>query len=107
QELRQVILHGQGEEHLDVIKYELQHRFNLDVTFAKPRIPYRETITRLVRTHHKHKKQSGGAGQFAEVNLLMEPLRDSMSEHSELKVRDEQEISLNWGRKLIFRNCIV
>lgn len=107
QELRQVIIHGQGEEHLAVIKYELENRFNLDVEFVTPRIPYRETITRDVRTHYKHKKQSGGAGQFAEVNMLMEPLQDNIKEHSDLKVRDVEQIDLDWGGKLIFRNCIV
>ncbi|NGP76883.1 elongation factor G [Balneolaceae bacterium YR4-1] len=107
QELQQIIIHGQGEEHLSVIEYELKNRFNLDFEFHEPRIPYRETITQEVRTHYKHKKQSGGAGQFGEVYMLMEPLRDNMPEHSDLKVRDEQEIELEWGGKLIFRNCIV
>ena len=107
QELRQIIIHGQGEEHLAVIKYELENRFDLDIEFTTPRIPYRETITKAVRTQYKHKKQSGGAGQFAEVYLLMEPLNGSMPEHSDLKVRDEQEIDLEWGGKLVFRNCIV
>jgi len=107
QELRQVIIHGQGEEHLAVIKYELQNRFDLDIEFTTPRIAYRETITKKVRTHYKHKKQSGGAGQFAEVKMLIEPLKDNMPEHSDLKVRDVDEIDLEWGGKLIFRNCIV
>lgn len=107
QELQQIIIHGQGEEHLSVIEYELKNRFNLDFEFLQPRIPYRETITREVRTHYKHKKQSGGAGQFGEVHMLMEPLQDNMPEHGDLKVRDEQVIDLEWGGKLVFRNCIV
>lgn len=107
QELKQVIIHGQGEEHLAVIKHALERRFNLDLEFVEPRIPYRETITKEVRTHYKHKKQSGGAGQFAKISLLMEPLRDYMPEHHDLKVRDTEEIDLDWGGKLIFRNCIV
>lgn len=106
-ELQQVILHGQGEEHLGVIEYELGHRFNLEVDFIQPKIPYRETITKAVRTHYRHKKQSGGAGQFAEIEMLMEPLTENMPEHNDLKVRDEQEIELEWGGKLVFRNCIV
>ena len=107
QELKQVIIHGQGEEHLAVIEYALKDRYNLDFEFAQPRIPYRETITKAVRTEYKHKKQSGGAGQFAQIALLLEPLRKGMPEHSDLKVRDVQEIDLAWGGKLVFRNCIV
>jgi elongation factor G len=107
QELKQVIVHGQGEEHLAVIKYALETRFNLDLEYIQPKIPYRETITKSVRTEYKHKKQSGGAGQYAAVSLLIEPLTDNMPEHDDLKVRDTQEIELDWGGKLIFRNCIV
>ncbi|MGD8749706.1 MAG: elongation factor G [Balneolaceae bacterium] len=107
QELKQVIIHGQGEEHLAVIAYALKTRFGLDFEFVQPRIPYRETITKPVRTHYKHKKQSGGAGQYGEVYMMMEPLTDNMSEPSDLKVRDEQVIDLDWGGRLVFRNCIV
>lgn len=107
QELKQVIVHGQGEEHLAVIKYALETRFNLDLEYVQPKIPYRETITKSVRTEYKHKKQSGGAGQYAAVSLLIEPLTDNMPEHDDLKVRDTQEVDLEWGGKLIFRNCIV
>ncbi len=107
QELKQVIIHGQGEEHLAVIEHALRNRFNLEFDFVQPRIPYRETITKAVRTEYKHKKQSGGAGQFGEVSLLLEPITDNMPEHSDLKVRDEKVIELDWGGKLIFRNCIV
>ncbi|SMO66766.1 elongation factor G [Gracilimonas mengyeensis] len=107
QELRQVIIHGQGEEHLSVIEDQLENRFNLDVEFITPKIPYRETITSSVRTQYKHKKQSGGAGQFAEVQLLIEPLKENMDTPDDLKVRDVQEIELDWGGKLVFQNCIV
>ena len=107
QELKQVILHGQGEEHISVIEHALQHRFNLDFEFVSPKIPYRETITTSVKTHYKHKKQTGGAGQFAEVYMLMEPYSENMPEHGDLKVRDVNEIDLDWGGKLVFRNCIV
>lgn len=107
QELNQIILHGQGEEHLAVVAYILQNRFNLDFEFTQSRIPYRETITKEVRTHYRHKKQSGGAGQFAEVHMLMEPLLDDMPDPSDIKIREEQVINLEWGGKMIFRNCIV
>ncbi len=107
QELRQIIIHGQGEEHLMVIKDQLESRFKLDVEFITPKIPYRETITKQVKATYKHKKQSGGAGQFAEVNLLIEPYLEGMGTPEDLKVRDVQEVDLNWGGKLVFQNCIV
>ncbi len=108
QELKQVIIHGQGEEHLNVIEHELKHRFHLEVEFYTPRIPYRETITKLVKAHYKHKKQSGGAGQYAEVHMYIEPYdENSSSLPPEVKVRKTDEIELPWGGKLVFQNCIV
>jgi len=107
QELRQIIIHGQGEEHLAVIESMLKNRFKLDVEFIAPKIPYRETITKAVRSSYKHKKQSGGAGQFAEVNILIEPYTEGMADLEEFKVRNVQEIDLEWGGKLVFQNCIV
>ncbi|HEX6981976.1 MAG TPA: elongation factor G [Balneolaceae bacterium] len=107
QELKQILIHGQGEEHLAAIKYMLESRFGLDIEYVHPRIPYRETITKAVRTHYRHKKQSGGAGQFGEVDMLIEPLQENMPEYSDLKVRDVQEIDLEWGGRLVFQNCIV
>jgi len=107
QELKQIILHGQGEEHLAVIKYELEHRFNLDVEFYTPRIPYRETIKGVQHSHYKHKKQTGGAGQFAEVNMLIEPADNNSSTSDDLNIREVEEYDLPWGGKLIFQNCIV
>ncbi|MEX0845623.1 MAG: elongation factor G [Balneolaceae bacterium] len=107
QELRQLIIHGQGEEHLAVIEDQLKNRFKLNVEFITPKIPYRETITKGVKTQYKHKKQSGGAGQFAEVYLLIEPFTEGMSAPDDMKVRDVQEHELPWGGKLVFQNCIV
>ncbi|MGM0589267.1 MAG: elongation factor G [Bacteroidota bacterium] len=106
-ELKQIILHGQGDEHLDVIRHALQNRFQLDVSFIDAGIPYRETVTKPSQAHYKHKKQSGGAGQFAEVNLLIEPYEEGRPVPDNLKVRDVEEIDLPWGGKLVFQNCIV
>ncbi len=107
QELRQTILHGQGEEHLSVIFHQLTNRFGLDVEYITPKIPYRETITKSQKTHYKHKKQSGGAGQFAEVYLLIEPWQEGLPNNDDLNIRDVQEVDLPWGGKLVFQNCIV
>ena len=107
QELRQTILHGQGEEHLAVVYHQLSNRFGLDVDYITPRIPYRETITRTYKAHYKHKKQSGGAGQYAEVYMLIEPWQEGMPNPDELNVRDVDEHDLSWGGKLVFQNCIV
>lgn len=107
QELKQIIIHGQGEEHLNRIEYALTHRFKLDVEFGKPRIPYRETITSDVRVQYKHKKQSGGAGQYGEVHLLIEPYQEGKAMPDDIKVRKVEEHELPWGGKLVFQNCIV
>lgn len=106
-ELGQIILHGQGEEHLTVLLQQLSDRFNLDVEFVAPKIPYRETITKAQKSHYKHKKQSGGAGQFAEVYMLIEPWYEGMGNTNDYTVRDVQEFDLDWGGKLFFQNCIV
>ena len=107
QELKQAILHAQGEEHLAVIKYELENRYGLHIEYFRPKIPYRETITQSYRSHHRHKKQTGGAGQFAEVYMLIEPYEEGMPDPEDLNVRDVQEHDLPWGGKLVFQNCIV
>lgn len=107
QELRQVIIHGQGEEHLAVIEDQLCNRFGLDAEFITPKIPYRETITKSFKAHYKHKKQSGGAGQYAEVHMLIEPWSEGMAPPPDMKVRDVDEQVLPWGGKLVFQNCIV
>jgi elongation factor G len=107
QELKQTILYAQGELHLAVAKWRLQHRYKVDVQFVEPRIPYRETIQRPARAQYRHKKQTGGAGQFAEVHMLVEPLSDGMPMPNGLTVRAVEEYDLPWGGKLVFLNCIV
>lgn len=106
-ELKQVILHAQGELHLSVIKWRLQKVYHLDVDFIKPRIPYRETIQRPSLASYRHKKQSGGAGQFGEVYLRIEPFEDGMPEPDGYSIRDKEILDLPWGGKLVFNNCIV
>ncbi len=106
-ELKQIILSGQGEEHLNVIRYMLEHRFKLNPEFYEPGVPYRETITKAVKSQHRHKKQSGGAGQYGEVFIYLEPWEEGMPPTPEVTVRDTQEIELEWGGKLIYQNCIV
>ncbi|NBC27094.1 MAG: elongation factor G [Bacteroidetes bacterium] len=107
QELQQTILHGLGEEHLTIIYHQLTHRFNLDIEFTTPKIPYRETITKRAEAHYRHKKQSGGAGQFAEVQMSIEPWHEGMPPRDDLTVRDIETIDLDWGGTLVFQNCIV
>jgi elongation factor G len=108
QELRQTILHCQGELHLSVIKWKLEHiARNLQVKFSRPRIPYRETIRKTVQSNHRHKKQSGGAGQFAEVYMQVEPFYEGMADPKNFNVRGRDEYKLDWGGKLVFLNCIV
>lgn len=107
QELQQTILHGLGEEHLNIILHHIQERFKLDAEYIPPRIPYRETITKKAEAHYKHKKQSGGAGQFAEVYMSIEPWYEGIPQRDDLNVRNVDEIELDWGGKLVFQWCIV
>lgn len=107
QELKQTIIHFQGELHLSVIKWKLEHIHHLNINFIKPRIPYRETIQKPVQSSYRHKKQSGGAGQFGEVYLLVEPYYDGMPDPKGFSVRGREEHVLPWGGKLVFLNCIV
>ncbi|MBS1916093.1 MAG: elongation factor G [Bacteroidetes bacterium] len=108
QELKQTIIHCMGELHLSVIKWKLEHiAKNLSVKFTKPKIPYRETIRKSVQSNYRHKKQSGGAGQFGEVYMQVEPWYDGMPDPKGFSVRGRDEYKLNWGGKLVFLNCIV
>lgn len=107
QELKQTLIHCQGDMHLAVAKWKIEHNHKLEVKFLKPRIPYRETIRKMSDSSYRHKKQSGGAGQFAEVYMRIEPWYDGMPEPQDLTVRGRDTYELNWGGKLIFYNCIV
>ena len=115
-ELKQLIVSGQGEFHLRTLKWRIENNEKLPIEYIEPRIPYRETITKAARADYRHKKQSGGSGQFGEVHLIVEPYTEGMPEPDtyrfgnqefKLNVRDKQEIPLEWGGKLIVYNCIV
>jgi elongation factor G len=106
-ELKQLIIAGQGEMHLAVCKWFLEHLYKLHVDFQTPRISYRETIRKPASAMYRHKKQSGGAGQFGEVHLKIEPYYEGMPEPTEFPVRGKEVIDLEWGGKLVFYNCIV
>ncbi|WP_300507579.1 translation factor GTPase family protein [uncultured Duncaniella sp.] len=115
-ELKQTILSGQGEFHLRTLKWRVENNDKLPIIFEEPRIPYRETITKAARADYRHKKQSGGAGQFGEVHIIIEPYTEGMpapdtykfgNQEFKMSVRDTQEIPLAWGGKLVVHNCIV
>lgn len=106
-ELKQMIMHGQGQLHLDVVKYRIEQVYGLDMDFERPRISYRETITRQAESQYRHKKQSGGAGQFAEVHMRIEPYFEGMADPAGLTVRNKEIEELPWGGKLAFYWCIV
>ncbi|SFD14835.1 translation elongation factor 2 (EF-2/EF-G) [Chitinophaga sp. CF118] len=106
-ELRQVILHAQGELHLALIRWRLEHIYKMPVEFLPAKIPYRETIRQQAMSTYRHKKQSGGAGQFGEVYMKIEPYYEGMPPLKDYPIRDTDTIDLAWGGKLVFNNCIV
>lgn len=115
-ELKQTIVSGQGEFHLRTLKWRIENNEKLPIEYLEPKIPYRETITKASRSDYRHKKQSGGAGQFGEVHLIVEPYYEGMpapdvyrfgGQEYKMNVRDTQVIELDWGGKLVFVNCIV
>lgn len=106
-ELKQTLIHCQGDMHLAVAKWKIEHNHKLDIRFVKPRIAYRETIRKMAEASYRHKKQSGGAGQFAEVFMRIEPWYEGIPDPANLNVRGRDEYSLDWGGKLVFYNCIV
>lgn len=115
-ELRQILVHGQGEFHLRTLKWRLENLDKIPVEFYEQRIPYRETITKAARADYRHKKQSGGAGQFGEVHLIVEPYSDGMpdptlykfgNQEIRISMKGKEEIPLEWGGKLVFINSVV
>jgi len=115
-ELKQTIVHGQGEFHLRTLKWRMENNDKTPIQFIEPRIPYRETITKQSRADYRHRKQSGGSGQFGEVHLIIEPYVEGMpmpemykfgGQEFKISARDVQEIQLDWGGKLIFVNSVV
>jgi elongation factor G len=106
-ELKQLILAGQGELHLATIHWTLEHIYGVETEFSQPRIAYRETIQQSSSASYRHKKQSGGAGQFAQVDLKIEPWYPGIEEPQGFNLRGKEEIDLPWGGKLLFYNCIV
>ena len=115
-ELRQTIVHGQGEFHLRTLKWRLENNEKIQIKFEEPKIPYRETITKAARADYRHKKQSGGAGQFGEVHLIVEPYAEGMPDPTVFKfggqeyrmnIKSREEVDLEWGGKLVFMNSVV
>jgi len=106
-ELKQMIVSGQGEMHLNVAKWMLENIHKVEVEFFAPKIPYRETITKPAKATYRHKKQSGGAGQFGEVYMMIEPYEEGKPNQTEFPVRKQDVHDLNWGGKLVFNSCIV
>ena len=115
-ELKQIIVHGQGEFHLRTLKWRLENNEKIFVNFEEPKIPYRETITKAARADYRHKKQSGGAGQFGEVHLIVEPYYEGMplpetykfnGQEYKVTVKSQEVIDLEWGGKLVFINSTV
>jgi len=106
-ELRQLLVEGQGEFHINTVKWFFDNVYKIGIEFIAPRIPYRETITKPAKSMYRHKKQSGGAGQFGEVWLLIQPYFEGMANPTEFPVRGKEEHILPWGGKLVYHNCVV
>ena len=115
-ELKQLIVEGMGEYHLNTLKWHFDHTHKIDIQFLNPKIPYRETITKPAQADYRHKKQSGGSGQFGEVHMIIEPFTEGMPDPKNFNIdgkevvvslRGTEVIELEWGGKLVFCNCIV
>ena len=115
-ELRQIIVHGQGEFHLRTLKWRMENNEKIQIEYQEPKIPYRETISKMARADYRHKKQSGGSGQFGEVHLIIEPYTEGMedpvsfmigNQEFKMNIKGKEEIPLEWGGKLVFINSVV
>ncbi|MCD6660183.1 MAG: elongation factor G [Lentimicrobium sp.] len=106
-ELKQIIMRGQGELHLNIAKWHIENIEKIGIEYYAPRIPYRETITKNAKSMYRHKKQSGGSGQFGEVHMLIQPWSEGMANQTEFPIRGTDSYDLSWGGKLVFNNCIV
>ena len=115
-ELKQILVHGQGEFHLRTLKWRMENNEKIQIVFDEPKVPYRETITKAARADYRHKKQSGGAGQFGEVHLIVEPYYEGMpapdvyrfgGQEFRINAKSEETIDLEWGGKLVFINSVV
>ncbi len=115
-ELRQILVKGQGEFHLRTLKWRMENNDKMPIVFDEPKIPYRETITKAARADYRHKKQSGGAGQFGEVHLIVEPYVEGEpvkevyrfgNQEYRITAKSEDVTELEWGGKLVFINSVV
>jgi elongation factor G len=115
-ELRQILVHGQGEFHLRTLKWRMENNEKINIVFSEPKVPYRETITKAACADYRHKKQSGGAGQFGEVHLIVEPYYEGMpapdtyrfnGQEFKMNVKGQEVVDLEWGGKLVFVNSVV
>ena len=106
-ELKQTIISAMGEYHVNTLKWYLDNVYKIPVELFAPKIPYRETITKSAEASYRHKKQSGGAGQFGEVFMMIEPYYEDMPQQKKYPIRNTETVDLPWGGKLVFNTCIV
>jgi elongation factor G len=105
--LNQILLAGQGDTHVDIARYRLANRFHVDIEFYKPRISYRETVRKAGHASYRHKKQTGGAGQFADITMYVEPINGEYVPPSNINVRNRHEATTGWGSKIEYIDAIV